>query len=416
MIPKILPKLKKLRLLILLLHLPISKSLVILQAEKIWLMLIEFIQSLSLILQIIYSLLLLALLVQLLYYFLIFLRPVFWKRKIANTKQEPLSVIICAKNEHDNLQENLPKILDQNYPDFEVIVVNDCSTDDSEMLLGTLQQKYPRLRHTTIEPDKKFTHGKKLAITIGMKSAKNNRLVFTDADCYPGSNDWLMEISKSYVINKQIVLAFSGYERKRGLLNKIIQYDTLMVAVQYLGFAMVGRPYMGVGRNLSYLKQLFFAGKGFASHYHILSGDDDLFINENADKQNTAVVLSKSSFTISKPETTWKGWFKQKKRHLSTGKYYRFGDKFFLGLEIASRFLFYAAILTLLLVKHYSWVLLGIYGCRLLVQMLVLKLNMSRLNQKGFWFLIPILDIILPIIHLFFIISNKKNTSKSKWK
>lgn len=379
-------------------------------------MIIEYISSLPLIILVIYGALLFALLVQVIYYLFVFFKLVFWKRKNVNETIEPLSVIICAKNEYENLKNNLPVILDQNYPDFEVIVVNDCSTDDSEMLLGELEQKYSKLRHTTIEPDKKFLHGKKLAVTIGMKSAKNSRLVFTDADCYPMSKDWLSEINKSYLINKQIVLAFGGYQKRKGLLNKIIRFDTLFVAMQYLGFALAGRPYMGVGRNMSYIKQLFFAGRGFASHYHILSGDDDLFINENADKENTAVVLSEGSFTESIPETTWRGWAKQKKRHLSTGKYYKFGDKFFLGLELLSRTLFYITLIGLFLLGVDPLILLAVYGLRLIILLLVFKLVMNKLRQKGFWLLTPLLDIILPIIHLFFIISNKLNIRKGKWK
>ncbi|MBI9067891.1 MAG: glycosyltransferase [Salinivirgaceae bacterium] len=379
-------------------------------------MILQFLQNIPILHFIIYAAIIFALIIQSIYYLVIFLKPVLWKKKNADVEFEPLSVIICAKNEEANLRKNLPKILEQDYPYFEVIVVNDCSEDDTEMLLGEMEQQYNNLRHTNIELDKKFTHGKKLAVIIGMKSAKSNKCVFTDADCYPISKNWLAEIAKSYVINKQIVLGFGAYEKRPGLLNKIIQYDTLTIAMQYFGFALSGRPYMGVGRNMSYLKQIFFAGKGFINHYHIMSGDDDLFVNENADKSNTAVVLSKDSFTNSVPEMSWRSWSKQKKRHLSSGKYYKKGDKFFLGLEIFSRLLFYISILAMVVFKINYLVIISCFCFRFGIQMIIIKLNMNKLDQKGFWFLTPLLDIVLPIIHLFFIISNKLNTSKGKWK
>jgi glycosyltransferase involved in cell wall biosynthesis len=376
----------------------------------------HFITTLPIEQQIVFAVLILGLLIQTYYYLFIYLRPVLWKRKETNNTTEPLSVIICARNEYENLKNNLSKILNQQYPDFEVIVVNDCSADDTEMLLGKMELKYKNLRHTTIEADRKFLHGKKLAITIGMKSAKNNRLVFIDADCYPASTEWLSEINKTYVPNKQIVLGYGGYEKSSGFLNRIIRYDTLFIAMQYIGFAMAGRPYMGIGRNLSYLKQLFFAGTGFSKHYHILSGDDDLFINENANKENTAVVLSKDSFTRSTPQTHWNSWAKQKKRHLSSGKYYKTGDKFFLVLEPFSRLLFYTSIIVLLYFKADLILIGSVFLFRLVMQTTIMKLNMNKMSEKGLLLLIPIFDLFLPVIHLVFIISNNLNRRKNKWK
>ncbi len=365
--------------------------------------------------QVAYGVLVFSFLIQSIYYFFIYLRPARWKRKKVNDTTEPLSVIICAQNEYNNLKKHLPKVLTQDYAQYEVIVVNDCSEDSSEMLLGELEQKYKHLRHTTIEPDRKFFHGKKLAVTIGLKSAKYNRLVFIDADCYPVSDKWLAEINKSYILNKQIVLGYGGYNRAKGLLNRIIRFDTLFIAMQYLGFALAGRPYMGVGRNLSYLKQLFFAGTGFANHYNILSGDDDLFINENGHKENTAVVLSKQSITRSIPQLKWKDWAKQKKRHLTTGKFYKKGDKIFLGIELFSRLLFYFSLVILFLLKADVIVLGAAFGIRLLMQTTIFKLNMNKMGEKGFLLLIPVFDIILPFIYIIFVFSNKIIARKNRW-
>ncbi len=377
----------------------------------------DFVLNLPIEQQIAFGVLLFSVIIQAIYYLFIYSKPVRWKKaKIENAVDEPLSVIICARNEYENLKNHLPKVLEQAYPDFEVIVVNDCSEDDTEMLLGEMEQKYKNLRHTSIEPDRKFLHGKKLAVTIGMKSAKNSRLVFTDADCYPVSTQWLRKINSQYTVNKQIILGYGGYEKTRGLLNRIIRFDTLFIGMQYLGFALAGRPYMGVGRNLSYLKQLFFAGTGFSKHYKLISGDDDLFVNENADKENTAIVLLKESITLSKPPERWRTWAKQKKRHLTTSKYYKAGDKFFIGLEHFSRFIFYLAIIILIWLQS-NYILIGsIFAFRFFIQMLILKLNMNKMGEKGFFLLIPLFDILLPVIHLFFIFSNRLNGHSNTWK
>jgi len=374
--------------------------------------LVNYILNLTIEQQISLLIVLIAFLIQIIYYLIIYIRPSVWKRKNITDEEKPLSVIICAQNEYVNLKKHLPKILEQKYSNYEVIVVNDCSEDNTEMLLGELEQKYSHLRHTSIEKDRKFTHGKKLAVTIGIKSAKNNYLVFTDADCYPVSDLWLKEISKSYVVNKQIVLGYGGYEKQKGFLNRIIRFDTFFIAMQYLGFALAGRPYMGVGRNMSYLKQLFFAGSGFSKHYNLLSGDDDLFINDNASKHNTTVVISKDSIIRSVPKTTWSDWAKQKKRHITTGKYYKKGDKFFLSFEPFSRFMFYAGLIALFIFKFNIIYIGTIFAVRMLIQLIVIKLNMNKLSEKGFLLLVPFFDIFLPFIYLLFYRSNRKNSRK----
>lgn len=355
------------------------------------------------------------LLVQLIFYVVIYAQPVYRKAKsITKLVSDPVSVIICAKNEAANLRQFLPKILEQSYNDFEVIVVNDCSEDETEMLLAELEQKYSRLRHTTIEPDRKFGHGKKLAVIIGIKSAKHERLVFTDADCYPTSKNWLQEVVAAYNDTNDIVLGYGKYAGSKGLLNRIIRFDSFMIALQYMGLAILGKPYMGVGRNLSYKKKLFFEGKGFGSHYHILSGDDDLFINEHSTRKNTAVVLSKDSFTVSIPPNRFVDWIKQKKRHLTTAYFYKTTDKIILGLEPITKLLFYLAVIYLSFTQ--AWMIgLAAYTIRLIVQLVIIKLGMMKLNENGFLFLIPILDVFIPVFQLSLIFSNKINARNRKW-
>ncbi len=205
--------------------------------------------------------------------------------EIPEKASEPISVIICARNEAKNLLQNLPLILEQNYPDFEVVVVNDRSWDGTKEVLDDFAKNYNNLKIVTVGEGAKFIAGKKFAATMGIKAAAHNWLVFTDADCYPASNNWLMDMQPPDDDAKEIVLGYSPYLKKDGLLNALIRFETFFTAVNYLSFALKGMPYMGVGRNMAYKKSLFFENKGFAAHMHIPSGDDDLFVNANANKQ-----------------------------------------------------------------------------------------------------------------------------------
>ena len=218
------------------------------------------------------------------------------------------------------LRKYIHVVLEQVYPDFEVIVVNDCSWDESGIYLEELQNKYKHLKIVTIKEQEKYRHAKKFALTLGIKSAKNDILLFTDADCMPASSTWIRDMHAHFNSGTEIVLGYGSYRKEKGFLNKMIRFDTFFIALQYFSFALTGMPYMGVGRNLSYRKSLFFGTKGFARHYHLLSGDDDLFVNENATDKNTEIEIQPDSFTYSDPKKTFGEWFRQKARHIGDRK------------------------------------------------------------------------------------------------
>lgn len=377
---------------------------------------LAFFQSTSNVLNVLFILFCVFTLIQVIYYLLFYIPVTFKKNKYTVSKKEPVSIVICAKNEEENLRINLPKILSQNYPEFEVIVINDCSNDNTEEFLGELSQKYSNLKFSSLVEDNKFNHGKKLALTIGIKAAKHDILLLTDADCYPKTDNWISSMQELFIDKKDIVLGYGGYENKKGVLNKLIRFDTVFVAMQYLGFANIGIPYMGVGRNLSYRKSLFFNNKGFASHSHILSGDDDLFINQTANNNNISIAITNDSHTLSAPKTTINEWFKQKRRHLSTGKHYKLKHKILLALEPFSRILFYLLFAILVITNYKVELLISLFVFRLILLYLATKLIMNKFQEKSFWLMSLFFDIYLPFINFYFLISNHLLRKNNKWK
>lgn len=358
----------------------------------------------------------LSFIIQIIYYLGIYIRVAFHKDNSKNDEEIPLSVIICAKDEEENLKKNLPSILEQDYPNFEVIVVNDGSSDDTNTVLDNFQKKYSHLRTTEIKEDEKFTHGKKLAITIGIKATKCEWLVFTDADCKPISNKWLKRISEKITPEVKIILGYGGYYTKPTLLNNIIRYDTVSIALHYFSYALAGFPYMGVGRNMAYKKSLFYENKGFSGHYHIDSGDDDLFINQTANKKNTEVCMSADAMVLSQPKETLSAWFRQKKRHLTTSKFYKGGSKFRLGMEIFSRLLFYASFVFSLIFFPYFYIyILSIFAFRMALQMIITGNMAKKFNEK--YIVIPAIfyDIFIPFFNFIVIVANKISRNNNRW-
>ncbi len=339
--------------------------------------------------------------VQLFYYLGIFTR-IFGKTPYPPTQvDEGVSVIMCCRNNRDFLEHNLELILDQDHPNFEVIVVNDGSTDGTIDFLDDLARQIPKLNVLHLDIDERYHRGKKFAQTIGIKAAKNDQMLFTDADCKPASDQWLREMSRHLTKDKSIVLGVGNYARKASLTNWIIQLETFHSLLMYINFALAKMPYMGVGRNLAYRRDLFFSVKGFASHQHILSGDDDLFINETATSSNTIVCLSPEAFTLSEPKTSFAQWMRQKKRHYSTGNLYRTSHKSMLGIYSISLFLFYLFGTLTLLDQGYLIPALGVLGFRFVVQAVVLFKNMKTFDYLKYYWVFPFLDIGILLIHIF---------------
>ena len=371
----------------------------------------------NLILLVIFCIFASAAAIQLFYYLFFYLAVYLKKNGESGRTAQPVSIIICARNEAENLQNFLPSILEQDYPDFEVIVVNDCSDDNSYIILGEFLAKYPHLRISTVNKDPKFTHNKKFAQFIGIKAAKNEILLFTDADCRPESDKWLKTMISHFDEKTSFVLGYGGFNNDKGLLNKYIRYDSFTIALQYLGMAIRMIPYMGVGRNLAYRRSVFFSNKGFGSHNHVVSGDDDLLVNTLATGGNTAVEFSTQAHTRSIPCTEVNKWIIQKKRHLSTAPYYKFRDKLLLTIEPFTRMLFYASFIILLSYTFlWPWVL-AVFASRLITQIIVFILNQKKLNEPGLLGYLLFFDIFSPLINsIIYLSNNRSNSGKNKWK
>jgi glycosyltransferase involved in cell wall biosynthesis len=353
-------------------------------------------------------------LIQIFYYAWFFSRVAFFrKRDRAKHQQHPVSVIICARDEDENLARNLPGVLVQQYPSSkEVIVINDNSVDDSKFILQELKRTFKNLHVVELTQEAKLISGKKYPLSIGIREAKHEILLLTDADCVPASEHWIQKMQDAYDEETEIVLGYGAYHKSKGILNKLIRFETFHTALQYLSYALAGIPYMGVGRNLSYRKDLFLRNKGFSSINHIPSGDDDLFINRVANSRNTAVVLDPEALTRSIPKTTWGGWLRQKSRHYTTAKFYKPLHKFLLGLYFASQFAFYPLLVLAFVFYNWQWVA-PVAAVKLLLQGVILYRSMAKLDEKDLWPWFIFLDMWMFFYYLIFFPALWRRPAKS---
>jgi len=348
-------------------------------------------------------------------YFILFSKFSFSKQQ-ENINEElfPVSIIVCAKNEAENLKNNIPLWLEQDYPNFELILINDTSIDDTKEVIESFANDNDCIHTVNIENNEAFWSNKKYSLTLGIKRAVNKRMVFTDADCKPASSQWLKIMASVLNQEKQLVLGYGAYEKKSGLLNALIRYETLMTAVQYFSYAKAGSPYMGVGRNLAYTHQLFYDNRGFVSHMNIPSGDDDLFVNEVATKENTAICFHKDAFTYSIPKQSFKDWFQQKRRHISTAKHYKTKHQFLLGIYFLSNLLFWTLATACLVFLDWK-IPTAIILFRILLLYIFVGNTTKLLKEKNLFPYLPVLELFLVFVQLTIFISNKLIKPK-KWK
>ena len=336
--------------------------------------------------------------IQIFYYLIIFGKFAFAPAQKITSKRIPVSVIVCAKNEAENVTKFIPLLADQNYPDYEIVLIDDASSDDTLEIFEAFEKQYANIRLVKVQNNEAFWGNKKFALTLGIKAARKEYLLFTDADCYPTSKDWITQMTSQFTLHKTIILGYGAYEKIKGsFLNKIIRFETLLTAVQYFSWAKMGKPYMGVGRNLAYKREEFFKVNGFMDHMKVRSGDDDLFINQAANHKNTAICYSPESFTISAPKTSYKTWFQQKRRHVSTASYYKSFDKFQLGLFFFSQLSFFILAI-LLLAFQFQWMIVaGLIVVRYIVTWFTLGYASGKLHEKDVMYWFPIIE----LIHIF---------------
>lgn len=345
--------------------------------------------------------------IQLFYYAFLFRKFSFAKIKETIPLNASISVIIAAKNEAQNLKDNLPFIINQNYPNFEIIVINDASIDASLAIIQAFQQQNKHIKIVNLVATSSYNGNKKNAISQGVKAASFDYLLFTDADCKPNSKNWISQMTNQFSDKKQLILGYGAYQKiDNSFLNKLIRYETLLTAIQYFSYAKAGIPYMGVGRNLAYKKELFLENSGFENHKHIKSGDDDLFVNEVGTHENTEICFSNESFTISKPKTSFKNWFVQKRRHVSTATNYKPIHQFLLGLFFSSQFLFWCLAI-ILLIYSFNWQYVTILiTIRLISQYIVIQNSAKKLDEKNLVLVVPLLDFIVVFTQICLFITN----------
>ena len=353
-----------------------------------------------------------TIIVQLYYILFIFQKLAFLNPQRKSASNEiPISVIIAARNESHNLQENLRFILEQDYSNFEVIVVNNNSTDDSYQVLSALKKEYNHLEIIEFNNPEHVRQGKKLPLTLGIKAAKNEHLLLTDADCKPKSNQWIKKMARGFK-EKEIILGYGPYIKTSGLLNSIIRFDTAWIGMNYFSFALNGFAYMGVGRNLAYTKRAYQAVDGYKSHHMLASGDDDLFIQEASKKSSLGIEIDADTHCFSPSKNIWSEWIHQKSRHFTTTPKYSFIKKLLLATYPITLVAAWFSFVSLMILSN------SVFICFIMILFYTIKWWIQgkcliKLNQRKFALFFPLWDLFYSFVSTVLYMMGKTKRNKN---
>ena len=367
-------------------------------------------------LNIIFCVFVVVVVLQLVYYLGIFGKFAFAKPQTVTPKRLPVSIMVCAKNDAEKVKTLIPLLIAQNYPDFELVLIDNASSDDTLDIFEAFEKQYKNIRLVKVENNEAFWGNKKYALTLGIKAARKEYLLFIDAHCYPASADWLTNMASQFTMSKTIVIGYSAYEKVKGsFLNKIIRYDALVMATQRFAWAKAGNPYSGDGRNLAYKKEEFFSRNGYINHMNVRVGEDALFINDAATKKNTAICFTPDSFTYSNARTTFKEWATDKNKALYTASFFKPFDKLQLKTYIFLQAAFFILAIALA-VLQFNWMfLVPVIVVRYIAGWITMAQSATRLNEKdtAYWF--PVMEIILIFTQLYVYTANLFS-KKAHWK
>ena len=351
--------------------------------------------SLSFIILIVFGV---CLIIQLLYHWGLFSKVAFYKRNARpklDEELEPVSVVLCARDAYEHLTELIPALLRQDYPDFEIVVVNDCSDDETEEYLKDLERNETKVKPVQLKQHLNFFNGKKFPLSMGIKSAQHDLIVLTDCNCMPVNEQWLRSVVNRYNSRTEIVIGYSPYVQKKSTLNRLMRFDAMQNGLLYLSAALNRHAYMGIGKNLSYRKELFYRNQGFISHYTTTVGEDDLFINQVATKKNTEVLIDAENAILTTPTNSFKLWMRQKSSRYSTVPKYNGRARLMLSLFYVSQFLFYVSFIALLALcanpafsitngaVFYIPILVFFFLLRFGTQLFIYHKASKRLGEKG---------------------------------
>ncbi len=356
----------------------------------------------------------LAFLVQLVYLILLIKFIFSDKQKDKEPNHPSISLVVTSRNYVDQLQVLLPSLLAQDYPDFEVVVVDDCSTDGTDWLLAEMKISHGNLKTTRIIQETDFPNA--LAISIGVRAATKEWLLYLSPLCVVPDNQWLRNYAQRLEQDKEASIGYMNYYKTKGSYKNWLRFENftsylLSGAGKAFGVAMPVFEY-----NIAYRREKFLELRGFAAVLDSPFSENELFVNKIATKNNLVVQNNRTAPIAYEGEADWIDLVEFKKKQLMLRRKLTSGQRFFRSLNLVSRLVLTGTLVLLLVVSPLKFWVLGAWIFLLIFEMSWIAVATKKLGEKNFLPALLIYKAFLPLINGFFIFNQLFTGQKRKWK
>ena len=356
----------------------------------------------------------LTFLIQLFYQILMTVFTLSGKRKEKPVEYPSISIIVPSRNYEDNLRELIPSLLEQDYPDFEVVVVDDCSSDGTEWYLAGLKLESDKLKTSRIIQETDFPNA--LVITIGVRAASKEWLIFLNPLCRIGSKGWLKTFATGIHSETEAIFGFVKYSNLEGSMQKFFRYENfnsfmLFGSARYLGIPM---PVSDV--NMAYKREDFLNRKGFAAVLDARFSENELYINKISDRKNSTFLFDRSSVVSFTGDTDWQDGMNFKKKQLLIKKKFTPGQKFFLSVNTISRIAFDLIMVALLVLSPWRFWIAGIWLFKIIDELIWGMVAQKRIGEKNLFPGLLVLRSIVPYVNGYLSFIQLFRRKNRKWK
>ena len=355
-------------------------------------------------------------LLRLLHLFL-FTGRVLFRKKVDNNEAEkkPLSLILTIRNEEENLKNNLPKILSLENIDFEMVVVDDFSQDNSYLILGLLKDRYKRLTISALNQETKFST--KLALNIAIKATNNKWILTVPVSLAEVAAEWLDYISQATNNEKNVVIGYSTVARSKGFYNRLTRIENYFSYLKSTGYILNGIPFVYSVENVAFQKEKYFEIGGFGQKVTEHYANLELVINSFIRKKTTAVLFNKES-SIRKTEVVKRAdYFDLLKKSIRIESHLSSSKRVILFLIEFGKLLFLPIAAFVIVLLPELWIILaGLMGFIFTPYLFIIKITQNRLNERKIFIPSLVYDLLMPYYKLFFRWHFNRRSRKNRWK
>lgn len=356
--------------------------------------------------------------IQLIYYFLIYGKFTFHRKKSAvSFKEVPMSVVVVVRDNASQILQSLPKLLSQQYPAFEIVVVNDRSPDENTLFtIKEYSNRYPNIKFVDLSEAVSTSKGRKMAVSFGIKCATYENILVTSPDCEPSSVHWLSAMAANFQGQKKVVVGYSTYARRRTPYNAFLRYDNVVGAVQYFSHVLRNATYRADFNNIAFLRQLFYNQKGFTSFNHLEWGEEDIFVHRISGGDNTSVEYSPESMIVQNNIPSYGYWRSHKISLYYTRKFNSTRNRFSLSMFDATNMLFYVlltlSVVSAIHVPTFLYAAIGVAVVRVVGLYVSVGISAAKLCEKQIIPLILPFDLLFSVLNPLYFIYSRLNTKK----